>query len=121
MRIDRVEQFLDAKTEAAKDHLKRNSFSWIFGIIIPLWFFGAPENIKLLAWKICVVCAGCIVFHVVRKQMFPYLDPGYLVDKLREEGEHGDDQFLRAISLLAECLLLGLLAHAIISSVAGGL
>lgn len=121
MQVKKVSDFLAAKKEQAKDHLKRNSFSWVFGIIIPLYFFGTGENLKLLAWKICVVCAGCIVFHFIRKQMFPYVDPGYLVDKIREEGENPDDQFLRVFALIAECLLLGLMFHAIIGGVAAGL
>lgn len=113
--------FLNTKKEQAADHLKRNSFSWVFGIIIPLYFFGTPENIKLLAWKICVVCAGCIVFHVVRKQMFPYIDPAdILVNRLMVE-DADNNQRNRAVVFLAECILLGLLAHAIISSIAGGL
>lgn len=121
MQVDKILGFCEAKKEAAKDHLKRNSFSWLFGIIIPLWFFGTPENIKLLAWKICVVCAACIVFHFVRKQMFPYVDPGYLVDKIREEGEHHDDQFLRVFTFIGECLLLGLMFIGIVGGIACGL
>lgn len=113
--------FLNAKKEAAKDHLKRNSFSWLFGIIIPLLAFGTAENIKLLCWKITVVCAACIVYHFIRKQMFPYVDPGYLVDMLREEKQHRDDQSLRVFTLIGEYILLGLMFIGIVGGIAWGL
>lgn len=121
MRIGGILGFCETKKEAAKDHLARNSFSWVFGIIIPLYFFGTAENLKLLAWKVCVVCAASIVFHIVRKQMFPYIDPGYFIDRLAEEGERPDDQFLRAIVFLGECLLLGLMFIGIVGGIAWGL
>lgn len=104
----------------AAAHLNASWLSYLL-VLVPLVYFGAPSDLKNLAWKIIVVCTGWIVFHLLSTQMFPFLKPQAIIRGLETGKLDVGSAAISALVFLGECILLGLLAFATIFGIASGL
>lgn len=87
---------------------------------LPFFLFGSSLDIRLMLWKIAIVGAGLLVFHFVRKSMFPYIDLRVTYEKaVATDGK--SDRLASALLALAQSLVIAALAVAILFSVAGGI
>ncbi len=89
---------------------------------IPFLVFGTRNDIRLILWKTAVVGAGLVIFHFVRKSMFPYIDLQSSYQKVLEEAENGKPENLsKALIALSQTILISAMAVSIIFAVAGGI
>lgn len=87
---------------------------------VPFLFFGTWNDIKLILWKIAVVGTGLLIFHHVRKSMFPYIDLLRSFERVFEARDKSKRLPL-ALVALSQSLLIAAMAVSIIFAVAGGI
>jgi len=87
---------------------------------VPFLIFGSRQDFRLILWKIAVVGTGLLVFHYVRKSMFPYIDLKKSYQSVIDAQDKTNTVPL-AIIVMAQSVLIASLALAIVFAVAGGL
>ncbi len=100
-------------------NLKRLFPSYLL-CFVPFLFFGSRQDFRLILWKIAVVGAGLLVFHYVRKSMFPYIDLKKSYQSVIDAKDKADSVPL-AIIVMAQSVLIASMALAVVFAVAGGL
>jgi hypothetical protein len=87
---------------------------------VPFLIFGSRHDFRLILWKIAVVGTGLLVFHYVRKSMFPYIDLKKSYQSVIDAQDKNNSVPL-AIIVMAQSVLIASLALAVVFAVAGGL
>jgi hypothetical protein len=87
---------------------------------LPFLVFGSQPDIRLMLWKIAVVGGGLLVFHFVRKSMFPYIDLRVSFEKAAGADEK-NSRLAAALVALSQSIVIAALAVAILLSMAGGI
>ncbi len=106
-------------------NLRRLFPAYLF-IFVPFLLFGTRNDLRLMFWKVAVVGCGLLVFHFTRKSMFPYIDLSRSLSRLKNHptpSTAGDGAIFSALGMavLAEAVIIGALAFAIIIAMAEGL
>ena len=81
----------------------------LIALVAIFQFVSIPNSTgRLVVYKLALAVIGCILGHVIVKELYPYIDLKTLVypDK---ENEHAD-----SIKFLGACLLRGLVMSAIV-------
>jgi hypothetical protein len=86
---------------------------------IPFLFFGTANDLNLILWKIAVVGTGLLVFHYVRKSMFPYIDLRKSIEEVK--AAPGESKLPLAILTLSQSIIVAAMAVSVLCAVAGGM
>ena len=82
----------------------------VFIVLILIFQFAAIPNTtgRLVVYKLALAVIGCILGHIIVKELYPYIDLRKLVYPDKED-EHAD-----SVKFLGACLLRGLVMAAIV-------
>ena len=82
----------------------------LFVVLLLIFQFVSMPNStgRLVVYKLALAVVGCILGHIIVKELYPYIDLRRLVYPDKED-EHPD-----AIKFLGACLLRGLVMSAIV-------
>lgn len=87
----------------------------IIAIALILNLFKFPNTLRLLGYKIILICVGVVLAHIIRKTLFPYIDIKILLLKNKE------NELPDAIKFAGISILIGLLMYAIILGLTSGI